>query len=92
LTETRRERTAPTAEREDALYYALRRCLRPACRGRVELEVHEMAPGVGRLNGSRLLPLCARCHARAERGDFSVAEMQRWKLSTIDYFENVGAE
>jgi len=92
LAENRRERAAPAAERDDALYYALRRCLRPACRRRDELEVHEMAPGAGPPNAERLLPLCAACHARARRGEFSLPELQRWKLSTMDYYENVGAE
>ncbi len=92
MTESRRERGAPAGARADAVYYALGRCLRPACRRRDELEVHEMVPGAGPLIAERLLPLCATCHARAQRGEFSIAELQRWKLSTMDYYENVGAE
>ena len=92
MAESRRERAVPAAAREDAVYYALGRCLRPACRRRGKLEVHEMAPGTGPLGAERLLPLCAACHARAQRGEFSLSELQRWKLSTMDYYENVGAE
>jgi hypothetical protein len=41
---------------------------------------------------AEVVTLCARCHREARRGRFSTAEMQRWKLATMDYYENVGAE
>lgn len=92
MAESRRERAAPPEERDDVFYYALRRCLRPGCRRRGKLEIHEMTPGTGPLFQERAVALCPGCHARAERGEFSVAELQRWKLATMDYYENVGAE
>ena len=92
MAESRRERRAPPGVREEAHYYALRRCCRPACRRRDGLEIHAMSEGGAPPGLAEVVTLCARCHREARRGRFSTAEMQRWKLATMDYYENVGAE
>ena len=92
LAENRRERRARPDVREEAFYYALRRCCRPACRRREDLEIHAMSSGGGAPGLAEVVTLCATCHAEARRGRFSAAELQRWKLATMDYYENVGAE
>jgi hypothetical protein len=92
LAETRRERSTPAAVRDEAVYYALRRCCRPGCRRRDELELHAVSPGRGRPGLGEVVVLCADCHRRARRGAYSRLRLQRWKLRTVEYFEDVGAE
>ncbi len=70
----------------------LRRCGRPGCRRREPLEFLPLVPVPRRLKGEQVMVLCQECLKRARQGEFSSAELQRWKLRGIDYWENVGAE
>ncbi|MHC4917640.1 MAG: hypothetical protein ACYTGB_19360 [Planctomycetota bacterium] len=92
MAESRRERRARPGVREEAHYYALRRCCQPACRRRDGLEVHAMSGGSAPPGLAEVITLCSSCHGDAGRGRYSTAELQRWKLATMDYYENVGAE